>query len=67
MSCKPFFDKFVALLTGEATRKGFYLYDDKRRASPDPEIKKYIEKSRSIAGVTTDAQVHKFNLFLLRM
>ncbi|KAJ6794134.1 peroxisomal fatty acid beta-oxidation multifunctional protein MFP2-like isoform X2 [Iris pallida] len=39
---------------GEATRKGFYVYDERRKASPDPEIKKYIEKSRSVAGFTTD-------------
>ncbi|CAN6468185.1 unnamed protein product [Victoria cruziana] len=35
---------------GEKTRQGFYIYDERRKASPDPEIKKYIEKSRSIAG-----------------
>lgn len=44
---------------GEATRKGFYVYDDKRKASPDPEIKKYIEKSRSIAGFTADKKLMK--------
>ncbi|CAL5337879.1 unnamed protein product [Camellia sinensis] len=27
---------------GEATRKGFYVYNDKRKASPDPEIKKKL-------------------------
>ncbi|ONK63343.1 uncharacterized protein A4U43_C07F14070 [Asparagus officinalis] len=42
---------------GEATRKGFYVYDNKRKASPDPEIKKYIEKARSVAGVTADAKI----------
>ncbi|KAH7666710.1 3-hydroxyacyl-CoA dehydrogenase protein [Dioscorea alata] len=45
--------------TGEAVRKGFYLYNEKRRASPDPEIKKYIEKSRSIAGVIPDPKLMK--------
>ncbi|KAM0947648.1 putative 3-hydroxyacyl-CoA dehydrogenase, Isomerase, Hydro-lyase [Dioscorea sansibarensis] len=45
--------------TGEAVRKGFYLYNEKRKASPDPEIKKYIEKSRSIAGVTPDPKLMK--------
>jgi len=40
----------TALFTGEAIRKGFYIYDDERKASPDPEIKKYIEKSKSVAG-----------------
>ncbi|KAH7837554.1 hypothetical protein Vadar_015142 [Vaccinium darrowii] len=29
---------------GESTRKGFYLYDDNSKASPDPDIKKYVEK-----------------------
>lgn len=44
-------------VTGEATRKGFYKYDDKRKASPDPEIMKYIEKSRNMAGVTPNPEV----------
>lgn len=47
----------ISLLSGEATRKGFYLYDIRRKASPDPEMTKYIEKSRSIASVTPDPQV----------
>ncbi|XP_004487834.1 peroxisomal fatty acid beta-oxidation multifunctional protein MFP2-like [Cicer arietinum] len=42
---------------GEATRKGFYLYNDKRRANPDPELKNYIEKSRNISGVTVDPKL----------
>ncbi|KAF3795753.1 Peroxisomal fatty acid beta-oxidation multifunctional protein [Nymphaea thermarum] len=41
---------------GEKTRKGFYIYDERRKATPDPEIKKYIEKSRSIAGLVTDGK-----------
>ncbi|KAL2339019.1 hypothetical protein Fmac_013465 [Flemingia macrophylla] len=44
---------------GETTRKGFYLYDDKRKASPDPELKNYIEKARSITGVSVDPQLVK--------
>ncbi|KAI4372492.1 hypothetical protein MLD38_010714 [Melastoma candidum] len=44
---------------GEATRKGFYIYDDKRKASPDPELKKYVEKARSISGVTVDPMLVK--------
>lgn len=43
--------------SGETTRKGFYMYDDKRRANPDPELKNYIEKSRSISGVAIDPKV----------
>eukprot|EP00262_Sarcandra_glabra_P006229 TRINITY_DN18351_c0_g1_i1.p1 TRINITY_DN18351_c0_g1~~TRINITY_DN18351_c0_g1_i1.p1 ORF type:complete len:726 (+),score=137.67 TRINITY_DN18351_c0_g1_i1:162-2339(+) len=42
---------------GETTRKGFYVFDNKRKASPDPEIKKYIEKSRSMAGITVDPKL----------
>ncbi|GMY27768.1 glyoxysomal fatty acid beta-oxidation multifunctional protein MFP-a [Fagus crenata] len=44
---------------GESTRKGFYVYDDRRKAKPDPELKKYIEKSRSISGVTIDPKLVK--------
>lgn len=43
--------------SGEATQKGFYKYEGKRKATPDPEIMKYIEKSRSMAGVTPDPEV----------
>ena len=51
---------FYGTCSGEATRKGFYIYDDKRKASPDPEIKKYIEKSRSMAGSAPDPEVLLF-------
>ncbi|OAY81349.1 Glyoxysomal fatty acid beta-oxidation multifunctional protein MFP-a [Ananas comosus] len=44
---------------GEATRKGFYKYDEKRKASPDPEIAKYIEKSRNMQGTTPDPELMK--------
>eukprot|EP01018_Ginkgo_biloba_P027852 Gb_29566 [translate_table: standard] len=40
----------------EKTRRGFYLYDDKRKARPDPEIMKYVEKSRNMAGLITDGK-----------
>ncbi|KAL0900730.1 hypothetical protein Bca101_084691 [Brassica carinata] len=46
---------------GEATRKGFYLYDEKRKAKPDPEIKKYIEKARSVSGVKLDPKLEKLS------
>lgn len=46
---------------GETTRKGFYSYNDKRKASPDPELKKYIEKSRSISGLTIDPKLVKLS------
>ncbi|KAL4565778.1 hypothetical protein LXL04_029884 [Taraxacum kok-saghyz] len=42
---------------GETSRKGFYVYNDKRKASPDPEIKKYIEKAREMTGVSIDPKV----------
>ncbi|KAJ9181896.1 hypothetical protein P3X46_005942 [Hevea brasiliensis] len=44
---------------GETTRKGFYLYGDKRKASPDPELRKFIEKARSISGVAIDPKLAK--------
>ncbi|KAK7292259.1 hypothetical protein RIF29_08037 [Crotalaria pallida] len=44
---------------GEATRRGFYLYDDKRKASADPELKNFIEKARSISGVSVDPKLVK--------
>ncbi|MCE5165728.1 hypothetical protein HAX54_011914 [Datura stramonium] len=44
---------------GEMTRKGFYLYDERRKAKPDPEIKKYIEKAREISGVSIDPKLAK--------
>ncbi|KAI5446416.1 peroxisomal fatty acid beta-oxidation multifunctional protein MFP2 isoform X2 [Lathyrus oleraceus] len=47
--------------SGEAARKGFYLYDDRRRANPDPEVKNYIEKSRNISGVTVDPKLVKLS------
>ncbi|XP_044500323.1 peroxisomal fatty acid beta-oxidation multifunctional protein MFP2-like [Mangifera indica] len=46
---------------GETTGKGFYLYDDKGKARPDPELKKYIEQARSISGVTIDPKFCKFS------
>lgn len=48
------------LVSGETTRKGFYAYDNKRKASPDPEIRKYIEKAREISGVQVDPKVSPF-------
>ncbi|GMP68703.1 hypothetical protein CsSME_00028236 [Camellia sinensis var. sinensis] len=43
---------------GEATRKGFYVYNDKRKASPDPEIK-IVQKAREISGVNVDPKLMK--------
>ncbi|KAG0450549.1 hypothetical protein HPP92_026647 [Vanilla planifolia] len=47
--------------TGEAARKGFYKYDERRKAIPDLEIRKYIEKSREMAGVTPDPKLLKLS------
>uniref|UniRef100_A0A287ICW2 3-hydroxyacyl-CoA dehydrogenase n=1 Tax=Hordeum vulgare subsp. vulgare TaxID=112509 RepID=A0A287ICW2_HORVV len=46
---------------GEGSRKVFYKYEDKRKATPDPEIMTYIQKSRSMAGVTPDAELMKLS------
>ncbi|GFZ09008.1 multifunctional protein 2 [Actinidia rufa] len=46
---------------GESTRKGFYVYNDKRKANPDPEIKKYIRKAREISGVNVDPKMMKLS------
>ncbi|GAB4851301.1 Peroxisomal fatty acid beta-oxidation multifunctional protein mfp2 [Ancistrocladus abbreviatus] len=42
---------------GETTRKGFYLYNDKRKASLDPQMKKYVKKAREISGVSVDPEL----------
>ncbi|PSS01513.1 3-hydroxyacyl-CoA dehydrogenase [Actinidia chinensis var. chinensis] len=46
---------------GESTRKGFYVYNGKRKANPDPEIKKYIQKAREISGVNVDPKMMKLS------
>ncbi|KAL1803729.1 hypothetical protein DCAR_0935440 [Daucus carota subsp. sativus] len=46
---------------GESTRRGFYVYNDRRKASPDPEVKKYIEKARSMSGITIDPKLTKLS------
>ncbi|KAL2530584.1 Peroxisomal fatty acid beta-oxidation multifunctional protein MFP2 [Forsythia ovata] len=46
---------------GETTRRGFYAYDEKRKANPDPEIKKYVEKAREVSGVTIDPKLTKLS------
>jgi hypothetical protein len=51
---------------GEATGKGFYNYEAKRKGTPDPEIMKYIQKSRSMTGVTLypEVWIHLFVFYL---
>ncbi|KAG5559882.1 hypothetical protein RHGRI_003242 [Rhododendron griersonianum] len=46
---------------GETTRKGFYVYNDKRKASPDPELKKFIQKAREISGVDVEPKLMKLS------
>ncbi|KAI3828946.1 hypothetical protein L1987_03058 [Smallanthus sonchifolius] len=46
---------------GETTRRGFYLYNDKCKASPDREIKKYIEKAREISGISVEPKFGKLS------
>lgn len=38
------------------------MYDERRKASPDPEVKKFIEKARSMSGVAIDPKVLSFFL-----
>ncbi|XP_020175061.1 glyoxysomal fatty acid beta-oxidation multifunctional protein MFP-a isoform X2 [Aegilops tauschii subsp. strangulata] len=47
--------------TGEASQKGFYKYEGKRKASPDPEITSYVEESRRISGATPDPELLKID------
>ncbi|KAI3677835.1 hypothetical protein L6452_37105 [Arctium lappa] len=48
----------VAILEVKRLEKiDFYVHNDKRKTSPDPEIKKYIEKAREIFGVYVDPMV----------
>ncbi|XP_078439828.1 multifunctional protein 2 [Wolffia australiana] len=44
---------------GESTGKGFYTYDNRRKARPDPEIKNYVETSREMAGVTPNPKLRE--------
>ncbi|XP_059647782.1 glyoxysomal fatty acid beta-oxidation multifunctional protein MFP-a [Cornus florida] len=46
---------------GETTRKGFYVYNDKRKANPDPEINKFIQKARDISGIVVDPKLVKLS------
>uniref|UniRef100_A0ACD5TWF9 Uncharacterized protein n=1 Tax=Avena sativa TaxID=4498 RepID=A0ACD5TWF9_AVESA len=47
--------------TGEASEKGFYKYEGKRKVNPDPEITNYVEESRRIAGTTPDPELLKLD------
>uniref|UniRef100_A0A0E0DM90 Uncharacterized protein n=1 Tax=Oryza meridionalis TaxID=40149 RepID=A0A0E0DM90_9ORYZ len=47
--------------TGEASQKGFYKYEGNRKAIPDPDIFKYVEESRSMAGTVPDLELLKLD------
>ncbi|OIS99339.1 PREDICTED: peroxisomal fatty acid beta-oxidation multifunctional protein MFP2-like [Nicotiana attenuata] len=53
--------KLDTLIVGETTQRGFYIYDKRRKAKPDPEINKYIDKAREISGVTIDPKLAKLS------
>jgi hypothetical protein len=56
---------FLAV-TGEVSEKGFCKYEGKKKENPDPEITKYVEESRRIAGATADPEVwSRLTVFLL--
>lgn len=60
--------KFLILLVlGESTRRGFYIYDEKRKAVTDPGLQKYIEKARNISNVIVDSKVLNFQDFRLEI
>ncbi|XP_060174702.1 glyoxysomal fatty acid beta-oxidation multifunctional protein MFP-a-like isoform X2 [Lycium barbarum] len=42
---------------GESNCQGFYTYNDKGEASPDPKISKYIEMARSMSGITIKSKL----------
>ncbi|XP_055829900.1 glyoxysomal fatty acid beta-oxidation multifunctional protein MFP-a-like isoform X2 [Solanum dulcamara] len=42
---------------GKSTCQGFYTYNDKGEASPDPEISKYVEMARSMSGITIKSKL----------
>ncbi|KAK3000976.1 hypothetical protein RJ639_047317 [Escallonia herrerae] len=46
---------------GESTCKGFYMYDDKHNASPDPDIVKFVEKARTMSHVMVDTKLRNLS------
>jgi enoyl-CoA hydratase/3-hydroxyacyl-CoA dehydrogenase len=65
ISCVICLGSYCFSLSGESTRKGFYLYDDRRKATPDPEVRKYIEKAREISGISIDPKVCVWNSIII--
>ncbi|RZC65493.1 hypothetical protein C5167_009184 [Papaver somniferum] len=52
---------FKRILVLEDLLRGFYVYDNKRKAGPDPEIAKYIEKARSMSDAKVDPKLMKLS------
>ncbi|KAH6757837.1 multifunctional protein 2 [Perilla frutescens var. hirtella] len=46
---------------GESNCKGFYKYDNYGNASPDPELRKYIMKAKTVWNATADSEVTKLS------
>lgn len=44
-------------LAGEQNGKGFYLYDEKRKARPTPEIKDFVKESQAESGIMPNGKV----------
>ncbi|KAL0453033.1 UNVERIFIED_CONTAM: Glyoxysomal fatty acid beta-oxidation multifunctional protein MFP-a [Sesamum latifolium] len=44
---------------GERSGKGFYNYDNCGKASPDPELSKYMKTTRDASNVTIDSELTK--------
>ncbi|CAL4895620.1 unnamed protein product [Urochloa decumbens] len=45
--------------TGKASKRGFYMYEGRRKAIPDPDTMTYVDKLRSMAGSSTDPELVK--------
>ena len=43
------------------------MYDDRRKANPDPEVRKYIEKAREISGIGIDPKVCVWNSIIIEV
>jgi enoyl-CoA hydratase/3-hydroxyacyl-CoA dehydrogenase len=54
-------------LTGQKTGKGIYQYDEKRRAKPDPEIRKYVQKAQEIANIMPGGKVLPGSFFIVEL
>lgn len=52
-------------LTGQKSGKGNYQYDERRRAKPDPEVQKYVQKAREIANIMPGGKVFSSYGYLL--